>query len=92
MFSHEPIDGSRARVLHDDACHFTVLLSKIGIQSGHATLRAEKRMNRSLITDAETVKHTSFSFGFNVEVPDSFCGHVRLLHYDSAVRAVALAH
>ena len=48
-------------------------------------------MKRCLMPDTESVKHTTVSFGFDVEVTDSFCGYVRLFHLDT-IRTVAFTH
>jgi hypothetical protein len=46
----------------------------------------------SLIPYAEAVEHTTFSISFNIEVTNGFCGYVRFLHLDLAIRTVALTH
>ena len=49
-------------------------------------------MKWCLMPDTEPIKHTTVSFGFNVEVTDSFCGYVRLLHLDITIRTMAFTH
>jgi hypothetical protein len=69
-----------------------VLPGNFGIESSQSTLRTEKRTKWCLIPDSESVEHTTVSFGLNVEITDSFCGYVRLLHLDVAIRTLAFTH
>ena len=80
------------RILQKAVNDFGVLLGNFGIELSQSTLRTEERLKRCLIPDTEPVKHTTASFGFDMEVPDSCCGYVRLLHLDITVRTVAFAH
>jgi hypothetical protein len=45
-----------------------------------------------LIPDTESIEHTTVSFGFNIEVTDSFCGYIRLYHLDVTIRTLAFTH
>ena len=80
------------RILQKAVNDFGVLLGNFGIELSQSTLRTEERLKRCLIPDAKSVKHTTVSLGFNVEVTDSFCGYVCLFHFDITIRTVAFTH
>lgn len=42
--------------------------------------------------DTETVKYTTVSLGFDIEVSDSFGGYGRLLHLNVTIRTIAFSH
>jgi hypothetical protein len=69
-----------------------MLPGEFGIQLGQSTRRTKERVKGCLMPDTESVKHTTVSFGFNVEVTDSFCGYVRPFHLNITLRTVAFTH
>ena len=80
------------RILQKAVNGLDVLLREFGIELRQSTLRTQERLKRCLMPDAKSVKHTTVSLGFNVEVTDSFCGYVRLLQLDITIRTVAFTH
>ncbi|GAA5476388.1 hypothetical protein Hhis01_03824 [Haloarcula hispanica] len=62
------------------------------MELSQTTFRTKERMKGCLMSNTESVKHTTVSFGFNVEVTDSFCGYVRLFHLDITIWTVAFTH
>lgn len=71
---------------------FAVLSGKFGVELSQSTLRAEKRVEGRMMSDTKPVKHTAVSFGFNVEITNSFCGYVRFFHLDITLRTVVFTH
>lgn len=72
--------------------YFDELARKIGIELSHPTLWTKERMEWGLIPDTETVKDTTVSLSFNIEISDPFGGYICLLHLFTTVRTITFAH
>ena len=82
----------KARIPRKTVGDFDVLPGNFRIEPSQPTLRTKRRMKGCLMPDTEPIEHTTVSFGFDVEVTDSFCGYLRLLHPDVALRTLAFVH
>ncbi len=49
-------------------------------------------MKWCLMPDTDLMKHTTVSFGFNIEVTDSSCRYVRLLYLDTTLRTMTSSY
>lgn len=80
------------RVVQWAVTDLDALPGEFGIKPSQSTLWTKKRMKRRLVSNTESVKQTTISIGFNVEVANSLCGYARLLHLDITIWTMAFAH
>jgi hypothetical protein len=82
----------KARISQKTVDDLDVSPGDFGVEPSQSTLRTKRPTKECSMPDAESIEHATVSFGFDVEVTDSFCGYVRLLHLDATIRTLAFTH